>query len=103
MVHPERPQRLGATLEAGLTCFCAHVAPPSVDRATLTGAAPLPVKLAQHTYTFPKNSLLAALSAQICSLSANVAELCLDTRTGIIQALLLPATAPLMSSVLDTK
>jgi hypothetical protein len=36
-------------------------------------------------------------------LSANVAELCLETLTGCLQALLLPATAPAMSSVLDTK
>src|ERR671922_909798 len=49
IVHPDRPHLLGATFVAGLTCFCSQVAPPSEDLATLTGAAPLPVKFAQHT------------------------------------------------------
>ena len=41
----------------------------------------------------PKKGLLEALSAQICSLSANVADDCLETITGSIQAAL-PATSP---------
>jgi hypothetical protein len=41
----------------------------------------------------PKNSLEAALSAQICSLSENSAELCLVTITGSDQASFTPANA----------
>jgi hypothetical protein len=50
----------------------------------------------------PKNGLVAALSAHSCSLSLNVAELCLETITGFIHASLLPAAAPATSSVRDT-
>jgi hypothetical protein len=50
----------------------------------------------------PKNALEAALSAQICSLSEKVAELCLLAITGGIQAFSLPAAADRTLSVRDT-
>ncbi len=62
---------------AGATCFCVQVSPPSVDVATVSGcgrARPFSWlrKEAKQTYTWPKNGLLAALSAQIWSLSEKV-------------------------------
>ena len=70
---------------AEVTCFCSQVLPPSVERVTTRGAAPEPRNWAKQTYTFPKKRLEAASSAQICSLSANVAELCrCDAITGRI-------------------
>jgi hypothetical protein len=50
----------------------------------------------------PKNVLDEALSAQICSLSANVAEDCFEMTTGGIQAALLLAAAACGLSVRDT-
>ena len=50
----------------------------------------------------PQNGLDWALSAQICSLSANSPPFCLLAITGSDQAPLSPATAPAMSSVRDT-
>ncbi|MEI8410910.1 MULTISPECIES: hypothetical protein [unclassified Kribbella] len=44
-----------------------------------------------QTYTLPKKSLEAALSAQICSLSENSAEFCLVTMTGSDHAAWTPA------------
>src|SRR5215217_2524619 len=69
-----------------------QVSPPSVDLATsrvwaLEPALGPPTYRAKHTYTLPKNSLLSALSAQICSLSANAAALWLPViTTGRIHA-----------------
>src|SRR5438105_15297940 len=59
-------------------------------------------RVALHSYTPPKHGLLAALSAQICSLSLKVVELCLDTTTGAIQAFFSPAAAPATLSVRET-
>src|SRR5215211_3886263 len=87
---------------AGLTCLVVHVSPPFLDTDTNIGAAPAPWNLAKHTYTLPKNRLEEALSAQICSLSANVAELCLLTITGCRQTASLPAAALWGSSVRET-
>jgi hypothetical protein len=50
----------------------------------------------------PKKGLLDALSAQICSLSLNVADACLEAITGDIQAFLSPLAAAATSSVRDT-
>jgi hypothetical protein len=50
----------------------------------------------------PKNVLDEALSAQICSLSANVADDCRETTTGGIQAAWSLAAAAPTSSVRDT-
>ena len=84
---------------------------PAVERLGLRTAArclgnALPCELlrndAQHVYTLPKNGLLAALSAQICSLSENVVFDCRDTITGGVQALLVPAAAACTLSVRDT-
>src|ERR671924_529134 len=80
-------------LWAGLTLCVVQVSPPSLETDTNIGEAPTPWYLAKHTYTFPKNRLEDALSAQICSLSANVAELCLLTITGVRQAASFPAAA----------
>jgi hypothetical protein len=54
---------------AAVTCFCVQVLPPSVEVATTSGAGvpcpfSWPMNEAQHTYTWPKNGLLDALSAQ---------------------------------------
>src|SRR5215216_880956 len=87
---------------AGLTCLVVHVSPPFLDTDTNIGAAPAPWNLAKHTYTLPKNRLEEALSAQICSLSANVAELCLLTITGCRHADSSPAAAASGSSVRET-
>src|SRR5918996_689917 len=61
MVQPDCPKCRGATLWAGETCLLSQVSPPSRE---------------------------AALSAQICSLSAKVAEDCLLAITGRIQLFL---------------
>jgi hypothetical protein len=58
--------------------------------------------LAKQTYALPKCGLEAALSAQICSLSANAAALLLGITTGASQAALLPCAAAVASSVRDT-
>ena len=92
---------------AGVICLVIQVLPPSRETATLTGSGKeLPCELlsnaALHSYTRPKNGLLAALSAQICSLSLKVVELCLDTTTGAIQAFLSPAAAAATLSVRET-
>jgi len=50
----------------------------------------------------PKCGLVAALSAQICSLSLNVAEACFEAITGGIHALFTPAAAAAMLSVRET-
>src|SRR5574341_927512 len=101
MVQPERPNPcfvLKGLLLAEVTCFSVQVAPPSVEVATTSGwgnAKPW-LKLrneAQQMYTFPKKGLLAALSAQICSLSLNVVDDCLETITGAFHAFL-PAVPP---------
>ena len=43
-------------------------------------------KSLKHTYTLPKNGLLAALSAQTCSLSRpDAAEMCAPTKYGFDQ------------------
>src|SRR5438093_1890649 len=91
-VQPDRPKPcfwLNGLLLAEVTCFCVQVPPPSVEVATMRGwgAALPPLRLrndAKQTYTLPKNGLLAALSAQICSLSLNVVDDCLLTITGSI-------------------
>ena len=77
-------------------------APPSVDRATTMGELTAP-KEVQHAYTLPKKRLLAALSAQIASLSLKVSGVsCLEAMTGIIQAFLSPRAAARTSSVRAT-
>src|SRR5213592_1529856 len=94
-VQPERPKpclRLKGVLVALVTCFCDHVSPPSVEVATISGcgaAKPDPWlrNEAQQMYTWPKKGLLAALSAQICSLSLNVVDDCRDAMTGAFQLL----------------
>jgi len=50
----------------------------------------------------PKKGLLAALSAQICSLSLKVVDDCFEISTGGCQALLVPAAAAATSSVRET-
>ena len=50
----------------------------------------------------PKCGLVAALSAQICSLSENVVDDCLETSTGADHAELEPAAAAARSSVCET-
>src|SRR5207253_10242423 len=69
-----------AFAEALFTCFFDHVSPPSVETETTCGiGSACPCELLRnsspHMYTFPKNGLELALSAQICSLSSNVVEL----------------------------
>src|SRR6058998_1588667 len=86
-VQPERPKPcfvLKGLLLAAVTCLCVQVSPPSVEVATTSGCGDAFPWLtlrneARQTYTCPKNGLLAALSAQICSLSLNVVDACLDT------------------------
>src|SRR5437867_9815490 len=82
MVHPVPPAANAHLPDAesvfGSTTTLDQVSPPSVDRATVrrTAFEPAlgpPTKLPKQTYTLPKKLLLAALSAQICSLSANPA------------------------------
>ena len=83
-------------LVAADTCRCVQVEPPSVEVATITGSgAELPVlptlrKATLQAYTWPKNGLVAALSAQTASLSENSAEFCRLTITGATHALLCP-------------
>src|SRR5919201_4204288 len=83
-----------AFAEELFTCFCFQVSPPSVETATTCGiGSACPFELLRnsstHMYTFPKNGLDAALSAQICSLSSNVVELVRGVaRTGGIQLFL---------------
>src|SRR6266567_6067308 len=94
-------------LAAAVTCFCVHVLPPSVEVATISGAGVAcpfswPRNEAQHTYTLPKNGLLEALSAQICSLSLKVVDDCLEMMTGAIHASALLAAAAVTSSVRET-
>src|SRR5216684_1351508 len=94
-------------LAAAVTCFCVHVLPPSVEVATISGAGTAcPFSwlrnVAQHRYTLPKNGLLVALSAQICSLSLNVVDDCLETITGAFHASALLAAAAATSSVRET-
>jgi hypothetical protein len=50
----------------------------------------------------PKNVLDEALSAQICSLSAKVADDCFEITTGGVHAALSPAPAAWMLSVRET-
>src|SRR5262249_801660 len=62
---------------AGPTCETVHVAPPSAERATISGTGSAwPFSWLrndpQQTYTRPKNGLDDALSAYTCSLSENV-------------------------------
>ena len=94
-------------LAAAVTWCTSQVVPPSWETPTFRGAGAAlpfswPTKLAQHTYTEPKNGLREALSAQICSLSENVVLDCLEMTTGGIQALLTPAVAAATLSVRDT-
>src|SRR2546421_1368721 len=94
-------------LAAAVTCFCVQVLPPSVEVATISGAGvAFPLSLApdeaHHTYTRPENMLLDALSAQTCSLSLNVVDDCLESTTGVFQALLSPAAAAVTLSVRET-
>ena len=109
-VHPERPKPcwgLKGVLEALVTCFVFQVSPPSVDVATMSGCgAAYPLETlrneAMQTYTLPKYGLLAALSAQTCSLSLKVVEDCGDTITGGIQAFIWLLAAAATSSVRET-
>src|SRR5438309_3832490 len=78
IVHPSSGLRC-PVLAAGVTCWSDQLSPPSREAATINGAGTAwpfscPLKLAQQTYTFPKNGLLCALSAQICSLSLKVVD-----------------------------
>src|SRR3954451_18470315 len=102
MAQPCRPP-VWALFVAGDSCRCDQVAPPSVLRANSTGSLPaVPRKPTLHTYTLPKNELLAALSAQICSLSLNSAPFCFVTITGAIHAVFTLAAAAATLSVRDT-
>ncbi len=105
IAHPWRPP-VCALFVAGVSWREAHVLPPSVLRANSTGSLPaVPRKPTLHTYTFPKNGLDEALSAQICSLSLNSAPFCLVTITGGIHAAfpaVPPAAAAATLSVRDT-
>jgi hypothetical protein len=106
MAHPCRPPVCPLFVAAD-SWVVVQLSPPSVERWNITGSGPAPLlrKLTLQTYTLPKNRLLAALSAHSCSLSLNVAELCLDTITGSIHALAPstpPAAAAATSSVRDT-
>jgi hypothetical protein len=94
-VHPERPNPclvLNGLLLAEVTCFEVHVDPPSVDgghdqwlrRRHALAQAP---EGGQADVDVPKKGLLAALSAQIWSLSLNVVDDCLVAITGACQAL----------------
>src|SRR5436305_4365423 len=94
-------------LAAAVTCFCVQVLPPSVEVATINGAGvprpfSWPLNEAQHTYAWPKNGLLDALSAQTCSLSLNVVDDCFESTTGGFQALLLPMVVAVTLSVRET-
>src|SRR6266542_1961732 len=104
---PERPAPPDApTLDASLIWCVVHVSPPSVERENTTGSGapprPLLRKATLQTYTFPKNGLDAASSAQIASLSENSADACLVAITGRFHAALFPAAAAAKSSVRDT-
>src|SRR4029453_5555193 len=76
-----------------------QVSPPSSDvaRSIVWAFDPTlgpPTYLPKHTYTLPKKSLVSALSAQICSLSANPAPLLLPVMvTGAFPAAM-PAAPP---------
>src|SRR5439155_20383279 len=79
-------------LGALVTSVGGHVSPPPLEIATISrcGAAKTDPWLrneAQQMYTWPKKGLLAALSAQICSLSLNVVDDCRDAMTGAFQLL----------------
>ncbi len=92
---------------AGPTCETVQVAPPSADRATVSGVGSARPSSwlrndAQQTYTRPKNGLLAWLSAYTCSLSENVVLDCLEITVGAIHADALPAAAADTSSVRET-
>src|SRR5439155_8558274 len=94
-------------LAAAVICRVLHMAPPSWEIATMSGAGAAfpfswPRNDAQHAYTVPKNGLDSALSAQICSLSENVVPDCLATITGFCHAFLSPAAAAWGSSVRET-
>ncbi len=110
-MQPDRPNPcfvLKGLLLAEVTCFCVQVDPPSVDVATSSGCGEAlpPLRLrneARQMYALPKNGLLAALSAQICSLSLNVVDDCLVTITGAIQAVASFAAAAATSSVRETE
>src|SRR5437667_8213826 len=107
-VQPERPKpclRLKGVLVALVTCFCDHVSPPSVEVATISGcgaAKPDPWlrNEAQQMYTWPKKGLLAALSAQICSLCLNVLVECQDWLTGAFPLLVCRTTFGVMAYAL---
>src|SRR5438105_232149 len=106
MVHPSSGLRWLLLAAAPIGCSD-HVLPPSDETATLSWAGAArpfswPTKLAQQTYTLPKNGLNDALSAQICSLSEKVVDDCFDTSTGGSHAPLLPAAAEAALSVRDT-
>jgi hypothetical protein len=106
MVHPWRPN---LAFSAGLSCLgSVQVSPPSVERVNMTGSG-APPKLrnsTQQTYTFPKWSLVAAVSAHSDSLSLkSVWDSLPDTSTGGIQAAFPtspPRAAVAGSSVLET-
>src|SRR5512132_4058122 len=93
------------------TVWVVQVSPPSSDVATssVCAADPTlgpPTYLAKQTYALPKKSLVSALSAQICSLSANPAALLLPVMvTGGFHAAMPaapPAAAAAASSVRET-
>src|SRR5215217_6541383 len=100
-------------VDPGMFCrvWVLQVSPPSADvaRSSVWAFDPAlgpPTYLAKHTYALPKKSLVSALSAQICSLSANPAALWLPViTTGRIQASFPaapPAAAAAASSVRET-
>ena len=97
-----------AFAEALFTCFFDHVSPPSVETETTCGiGSACPCELLRnsstHMYTFPKNGLELALSAQICSLSSNVVELMRDVAsTGGSQLSLLWTLAAVGLSIRET-
>src|SRR5947209_1786318 len=106
IVQPSMGLRWALLAAAEIGCTV-QVSPPSWDTAAWRGAGaalpwPAPPNDAQQAYTVPKCGLEAALSAQICSLSENVVDDCLEMITGGFHAVLVPAAAAPTSSVRDT-
>src|SRR5712691_5191120 len=78
IAQPLTPNSIGPRppVPAGVTCLTVQLLPASVDTPIWSGAGkfagrcwPRLRNCTEQTYTFPKNGLVPALSAQICSLS----------------------------------
>src|SRR5438132_11145582 len=90
-------------------CVFDHVTPPLVERAKTVGSGSafglldVPARNeALQRYALPKNGLVAALSAQTCSLSEKRAAFCFVTITGADQPAFDPAIAAARSTVYET-